>query len=85
MLVPLICKADEAFMVGAVRFTVKVGLFNFAFKFKAVCVAVETGFAKSLVLSTLPSPTTSFVIPETVPVNSGSFIGALSLTDDLVA
>ena len=85
MLVPLICKADEAFMVGAVRVPVNVGPAKLAFRFKAVCVAVETGFAESLVLSTLPSPTISFVIPETVPVNAGLFIGAFAFTDVFVA
>ena len=57
MLVPLTCKADEAYMVGAIRVPVKVGLFKRAVKIKAVCVAVETGFDISLVISTLPSPT----------------------------
>jgi len=32
-----------------------------AFKFKAFCVAVETGLFTSEVLSTLPSPTCDFV------------------------
>ena len=46
---------------------------KFSFRFKAVCAAVETGLAASLVLSTLESPTIDFDIPETVPVNVGAF------------
>jgi hypothetical protein len=46
-----------------------------AFKSNADCVAV-IGFLKSLVLSTFPSPTIDFVIPDTVPVNVGLANGA---------
>ena len=38
-----------------------VGLSKFAFKLKAVCVAVETGLLASLVLSTFDNPTSVFV------------------------
>lgn len=48
------------------------------FRFKAVCCAVDTGFAVSAVLSTLPRPTIDFVIHPTVPVNVGEFIGAFN-------
>jgi len=41
------------------------------FKFKAVCVAVDTGLFASLVLSTLPKPTIVLSIPLTVPVKVG--------------
>jgi hypothetical protein len=57
--------------VGDVTTPVNVGLARFAFRFNAVCVADDTGFNKSLVLSTLPKPTIDFVIPVTVPVNAG--------------
>ena len=67
------------------RVPVKVGLLNGAFESNAVCVAVETGFAKSLVLSTLPNPTILFVMPESVPVNARLFIGAFAFTDVFVA
>jgi hypothetical protein len=45
--------------------------------FKAFCVAVDIGLFKSDVLSALPKPTEFFVTPLTVPVNCGSFIGAI--------
>jgi hypothetical protein len=41
-----------------------------------VSVALATFLVASLVLSTLPSPTIVFVIPETVPVKVGEAIGA---------
>ena len=41
---------------------VNVGLARLAFRFNAVCVAVLTGFNKSVVLSTLASPTVALVI-----------------------
>ena len=37
VLVPLICKADDALIVGAVTVPVNVGLFRFDFKSRAVC------------------------------------------------
>ena len=39
-----------------------------ALRFKAFCVAVETGLLVSEVSSTLVNPTIAFVIPLTVPV-----------------
>lgn len=64
-----------------------VGLAKFAFKFKAVCVAVETGLLASLVLSTFDNPTSVFVtvsqlgsaacIP--LPTESKNFLVALIL------
>ena len=45
-----------------------VGDSIFAFKFIAVCVAVDIGLFKSGVLSTSPKPIIPFVIPFTVPV-----------------
>ena len=42
--------------VGAVGVPVKAGEALFALRFRAVCVAVETGFAASEVSLTLPSP-----------------------------
>ena len=47
---------------------VNEGLFRFAFKSNADCVAVETGLFKSEVLSTFDNPTIDFVRPVTVPV-----------------
>ena len=46
---------------------VNVGDAKFALRSSAVCCAVETGFAVSAVLSTLPSPTMDLVIPTVVP------------------
>ncbi|MFM7977907.1 MAG: hypothetical protein ACKPKO_01215, partial [Candidatus Fonsibacter sp.] len=43
---------------------------------RAVCVALYIGLLKSAVLSMLLSPTDTFVIPLTVPVNVGFAIGA---------
>ena len=57
--------------VGADGTPVSVGLAKSAFKFSAVCVAVETGLLRSLVLSTFPNPTILLVIPDTVPVKVG--------------
>ena len=65
-------------MFPDVTVPVNVGLARLAFKFKAVCCAVETGFAASVVLSTFPKPTMVLVIPPTVPVNVGEFMLALS-------
>lgn len=50
---------------------VNEGPARFAFKFKAVCVAVDTGLLASEVLLQFPSPTMAAVIPETVPVKLG--------------
>ena len=66
---PFSCNEDVAFIVVAATVQVNVGFARFACKPKAVCVAVDTGLLTSLVLSTLPNPTMSFVIPPTVPVN----------------
>ena len=55
---------------------VNTGFDNGANKFSAVCVAVEIGLAKSVVLSTLFNPTVVLVIPDTVPVNVGFASGA---------
>ena len=49
----------------------KVGEAKLAFKSKAICVAVETGLFRSVVLSTFAKPTIVFVIPPTVPVKVG--------------
>ena len=76
MLVPLICKADDALMVGAVTDPVNVGLFRFDFKSRAVCAAFDHGFNRSVVFSTFSKPTIDFVIPVTVPVNAGLSNGA---------
>ena len=54
---------------GSVTVPVNVGEARFAFKLRAVWVAVDTGLFASLVLSTFPRPTIVAVIPETVPVN----------------
>ena len=48
---------------------VNVGEAKGANKFNAVYVAVDTGFNRSVVLSTLPKPTIALVIPFVVPVN----------------
>ena len=65
---------------------VKVGLAKFAFKFKAVVVAIHTGLFKSLVLSQFPSPTMVEVIPLTVPVKVGlaKFAFKAKLASDLL-
>ena len=63
-------------MVGAVSVPVKVGEANGARRLRALCVAVEMGFARSWVLSTLPRPTMLAVTPETVPVKVGDANGA---------
>ncbi len=47
---------------------VKGAPFKFAFNAKAPIASVLSGFAKSLVLSTLPNSTFAFVKPVTVPV-----------------
>ena len=71
--------------VGATSVPEKVGLARFAFKFKAVCVAVETDLLTSLVLSALLNPTIAFVMPPTVPVKVGSAMGAyIRFADDVV-
>ena len=49
----------------------------FAFECKAVCVAVDIGFAESLVLSTLAELTIALENPGTIPVNVGLLNGAL--------
>ena len=60
-----------------------------AFKSNAVCVAVDTGLFKSVVLSALPNPTIAFVIPLTVPVKVGEAIFAfnarLAVTSEVFA
>ena len=50
---------------------VKVGLDKFDFNANWVDVALETGLFTSLVLSTSGKPTIDFVMPFTVPVNTG--------------
>jgi len=57
--------------VGYTTVPVNVGDAKLDFKFKAVCVAVDTGLFASLVLSTLPKPTIVLSIPLTVPVKVG--------------
>ena len=47
-----------------------------AFASNAVCVAVEMGLSKSVVLFTLAKPTIVAVMPETVPVKVGEASGA---------
>ena len=49
--------------VGSVGVPVNVGEARLAFRFKAVCCVVDTGFAVSAVLSTFHSPTSHFTIP----------------------
>ena len=73
---PATCKAVVELNAGTASVPVKVGLARFAFNFKAVCVAVETGLLTSLVLSALLNPTIAFVMPPTVPVKVGFAIGA---------
>ena len=58
-------------MSGRVTVPVNVGEASGAFKSRAVWVAVETGFAASVVLSTDPSPTIVLLMPLTVPVKVG--------------
>ena len=56
-----------------------------AFASNAAWVAVETGFNKSVVLSTFANPTIDLLIPETVPVNVGDAKGAFKATSELLA
>ena len=51
-----------------------------AFKFNAVCVAVETGLFKSEVLSTLDKSTMTLDRPPTNPVNVGDAMDAYLFT-----
>jgi len=51
----------SAAAVGAAGIPVNVGAAMFALRFKAVCVAVETGLLASVVLSTFPNPTCALV------------------------
>ena len=62
--------------VTALASPVNIGAARFAFSANAVCVAVEIGLSKSVVLSTLPKPTIADVIPVTVHVNVGDAKGA---------
>ena len=57
-LVVNVVSAAVALVTSAARSTA------FAFKFKAVCVAVETGLAASEVLSTFPNPRSPLTIPK---------------------
>ena len=51
------------------------GLAKFAFKFKAVCVAVETGLLASLVLSTFDNPTSEAVyVGLSAPIHDGLLV-----------
>ena len=83
--IPARCKAVAALIVGAATVPVNIGFARFAFKSKAVCVAVDTGLFTSLVLSTLPNPTMAFVMPPTVPVNVGFDISAFKVRLLIVA
>ena len=64
---------------------VNVGDARGAFKCSCVLFAVDTGFNKSVVLSTLPKPTIALVILFTVPVNVGDARGAFKSSCVLVA
>ena len=64
-------------MMSALTVPVKTGDASGAKRLRADCVAVEIGFAASLVLLTLPNPTMAAVIPDTVPVKAGDAKGAL--------
>ena len=55
---------------------VKLGLATGASKFNAVCVALDIGLRRSVVLSTFASPTCVLVTPDTVPVKLGLAFGA---------
>ena len=69
-----------ALIVGAVAVPVNVGLARgaarLAIRFRAACVALETGLSASEVLFTFPKPTMAAVMPLTVPVKVGLFIVA---------
>ena len=58
----LVAADPPAVGVGTVTVPVNVGFANGDFKFNSVCTADETGLLASEVLSTLPSPTSDFVI-----------------------
>ena len=55
------CRAADGILLGAVGLPVSAGLANGAFKSSAVCCGAEMGLLASLVLSTLPSPTSPLV------------------------
>ena len=57
---------------------VNAGDANGPFKFRAVCVAVDIGFAKPLVLSTFARLTIALESHPTVPVHVGLFIDAFN-------
>jgi hypothetical protein len=67
-----------AVKLAQVAVPVKLGEAVLAFKPSAEEVAVDTGLLASEVLSTFPSPTMAFVIPETVPVKVGDAVSAFN-------
>ena len=94
MVAPAVNACLVATYIGEVTVPVNVGEAKGAFKAKstfvafasnAVCVAVETGFSKSVVLFTFSKPTIAAVTPYTVPVNVGETKGAFKAISALVA
>jgi len=71
LLLPAVCVIAMV-PVGSVGVPVNVGEARFALRSSAVCWAVETGFAVSAVLSTLPSPTIA------VTANTFEVFGSIS-------
>ena len=55
---------DEIFAEFPIIKPVNVGLSRGAFKLRAVCVALEIGLSRSLVLLQFPSPTSELFIRE---------------------
>ena len=66
---------------SAFKFKDASTLLMLAFKFRAVCVAVEIGLLASDVLSALPKPTIPFEMPPTVPVKVGEAKSAFKFKD----
>jgi len=57
---------------------------GFAFRSRAICVAVDIGFSKSEVLTTLSNSTIALLIPDTVPMKVGLSLGALVLIEFII-
>ena len=63
---------------------VHVRLLSGAFRFRAVCVAVDIGLSESEVLFTLPKWNIALAIPSTSPLHVGLIYGALVLIEFMI-
>ena len=66
---------------GIVTVPVNVGEARFAFRSRAVCCAVDTGFAVSAVLSTEPKPTSPLTIPVGVLITGDVIVLFVKVAD----